>query len=255
MGDKRGIIKILWTGGYDSSFRMAQLSKHDVIIQPYYLCDNRASERNELAAISSITEDIEKHPETKCTILPLIKVNVKEVEPDREITEAYLRLKEQTSIGSQYDWLPRFAKQVNGLELCLEKAETSKARNCILKFGKIKTITEGKVTYCIIDNKNSSSDLIKVFGAFHFPLPLFEMTKLDMREEYVKLGFGESIDKTWFCFTPIDNEPCGLCNPCISSIKEGMDFRFSTAGLRRYKHRIFYKNLYRIKRKFIRRNQ
>lgn len=95
MGNNKEIINILWTGGFDSSFRMVQLSKKNVTIQPYYLCDNRVSEQNELSAITEITEDIKKHPETKCTILPLIKYKVEDIAPDNEITESYLRLRKK----------------------------------------------------------------------------------------------------------------------------------------------------------------
>lgn len=249
MENNKEIINILWTGGFDSSFRMVQLSKKNVTIQPYYLCDNRLSEQNELSAITQITEDIKKHSETKCTILPLIKYKVEDIAPDNEITESYLRLREKTFIGSQYDWLPRFAKQkqISGLELSLEKAESSKAQKCILEFGSLKPRNEGEISYYIIDKEKSNNDLVKVFGAFHFPVPLFETTKKEMVEEYKLLGFEETMNKTWFCFTPINNEPCGLCNPCMSAINEGMEFRFPRSSLKRYKHRIYYK----IKRKIL----
>lgn len=79
------IVKVLWTGGYDLSFRMCQLSKLEVAIQSYYLSDNRHSELNELKAIEQINSDINNHPETKCTILPLFKYNVTDIEPDEEI--------------------------------------------------------------------------------------------------------------------------------------------------------------------------
>lgn len=42
---KREVINVLWTGGYDSSFRMVQLSKSNVMIQPYYLSDKRKCEK------------------------------------------------------------------------------------------------------------------------------------------------------------------------------------------------------------------
>lgn len=157
-------VRILWTGGFDSSFRMIQLSRMNVTIQPYYLSDNRASENNELTAIQEITSDIVSHPGTKCTILPLIKLDVSDVEPDEEITKAYQRLREETAIGSQYDWLARFAKTVPNLELCLEKAESSKAYNCIKRFGSLKRIADGEVAYYIIDKNKSTNDLMNIFS-------------------------------------------------------------------------------------------
>jgi hypothetical protein len=230
------LVNILWTGGFDSSFRMVQLSKLDVTVQPYYLSDKkRHSEQNELNAISAITIDIKKHPDTKGIILPLIKLKVSEIEKDSEISQAYERLRKITLIGPQYDWLARFAKMKQGLELCLEKGESTRARNCILKYGSLKNIIENQISYCIINEEESAIDLLKVFGSFHFPLPLFEITKVEMQEEYKKMGFEETMYKTWFCHRPVNNEPCGICNPCKSVIEECMTFRLSPAGLKRFK--------------------
>lgn len=232
-------IKILWTGGFDSSFRMVQLSKHQVTIQPYYLCDNRLSEHKELEAIAAITSDIQNHPETKCSILPLIKSKVVDIEPDNTITEAYQRLYKISTIGSQYEWLSRFAKENQGLEICLEKAETGRTNHCVATNGALKKIIEGDISYSIVDKEKSNADLISLFGVFHFPL--FEITKLEMLAEYKRLGYEETIQKTWFCHTPINNEPCGICNPCQQAVDEGLGFRLSPSGLARYYSDISYK--------------
>ena len=45
LNEKKRSNKCLWTGGYDSSFRMVQLSKSNVMIQPYYLSDKRKCEK------------------------------------------------------------------------------------------------------------------------------------------------------------------------------------------------------------------
>lgn len=74
-----------------------------------------------------------------------------------------------------------------------------------------------------------------MFSSFRFPIPLFKITKLEIREEYVKLGFEKTMHKTWFCHTPINNEPCGMCNPCKSVVEEGLSFRLTDKALKRYK--------------------
>ena len=55
MGGGNKIVEIFWTGGFDSTFRIVQLSRCNVTIQPYYISDNRKSEKNELKAIEQIT--------------------------------------------------------------------------------------------------------------------------------------------------------------------------------------------------------
>ena len=217
----------------DSSFTMVQMSRLNVEIQPYYLCDNRDSESYELRAISDITEDIRRHPDTKCAILPLIKLRTVDVEHDVSITDAYHRLERTTKIGIQYDWLARFAKNVEGLLMSLEKSGNSKALSCILKYGGVKRVNEGKIHYYVLDKKVSSQDLITVFGSLFFS-PAWDYTKKEEMEEFKKLGFGESLKKTWFCFNPINGKPCGLCNPCKTAIKDGMQWRFEKYALIRY---------------------
>lgn len=240
--NKLPLVKVFWTGGYDSSFRMVQLSKFRVVIQPYYMVDSRYrhSIRNEMNAIEEITYDIRNKPETKCLIKPLIKVIVSEIPPDEEITDAYHRIKKAISLGSQYDWLTRFAKSNPSIELCLEKAESGRIFKYFNRSGKMIEIKEGEITYLIVNKAESDKDMVTVFGDFRYPLSLREVTKLDMVEEYKKLGFAETMQKTWFCHNPVNNEPCGVCNPCKSVVKEGLSFRLTPAGMKRYKTEVKY---------------
>lgn len=242
--EKLSHVNILWTGGFDSTFRMVQLSKYKVTVQPYYLLDPkfRRSVKNELYAIAKITDDIQKHPETKCLIKSLIKVNVSDLTPDKGISEAYERLRKRESIGSQYDWLARFAKTNPGLELCIEPGISAKARSCILKLGKVIKYSDGPIDYYVIDKEESDNDLVLVFGDFHFPYPLFDITKLEMIEEYKRLGFLETMNKTWFCHNPVNNQPCGVCTPCKLVIEEGLVFRISPEGMNRFKIDVKYGN-------------
>jgi 7-cyano-7-deazaguanine synthase len=64
------------------------------------------------------------------------------------------------------------------------------------------------------------------------------MTKRDEAELFEKLGFKSSLKQTWFCYKPIDNGPCGLCNPCLTAIRDGMEWRLSAAALKRYRKRM-----------------
>lgn len=228
------LVNIALTGGFDSSFTMVYISRYDISIQPYYVSDKRKSENNEINAIIEITADIMKHPDTKCKILPLKIIKSSEIEPDDEITTAYNRLYDATKIGSQYDWLARFAKSVDGLMLNLEKSDNSKILNCIKQYGYLRRIKEGDISYCVVDKNKSSEDLVLILKSLYLPLPLLEMTKLETYEYYKKLGYGESAKKTWFCFSPIDGKPCGKCNPCRTAIGDGMTFRFTEEALRRY---------------------
>ena len=88
-------ISIFWTGGYDSTFRVVQLSRCEITIQPIYLSDNRKSEKNELMAIEEITSMLKKHPQTKANFLPLKivdinqRVNIKNI---KRLIQEYARM-------------------------------------------------------------------------------------------------------------------------------------------------------------------
>ena len=229
------IINVLWTGGFDSTYRMVELSGHDVVIQPFYLSDKyRRSEKFELNAIREITADIERYPGTRCRILPLITLQTSDLNQDCEIVGAYNRLRNISYIGPQYIWLAEFAKSNKGLELCIETDDSHcGATWCLRKNGKLKKIIDGDLVYWILDEANSSRDVMTVFGSLHFPI--IEITKLDMLENYKLMGLSETMKKTWFCHTPVNGEPCGVCSPCRQAIEAGLAFRIPPAGLERHK--------------------
>ncbi|MBQ1266341.1 MAG: 7-cyano-7-deazaguanine synthase [Proteobacteria bacterium] len=226
------IVEILWTGGYDSTFRIAQLSRKNVVIQPYYLSDKRPSEPNELHAIQEITADLQANLETKCTFLPLRIIGVEERKTAVTVSEAFRHLKSQTYMGSQYEWLGTFALDHPGLELSIHKDD--KAIALIKKHGALKRIHDANCdedTY-VIDKDASSPEVNTLFG--HFRFPLAELTKLDMKKSYRQMGLEALSNKTWFCYTPIQGKPCGHCHPCQYTIEEGLRDRFTTTAYIRY---------------------
>lgn len=249
------IINILWTGGFDSSCRMIQLSKLDVTIQPFYLVDSkyRRSIQHELTAISQIRRDIEAHSETKCTISPLVKIDVAELSPDREILGAFKRIRKKIGIGIQYEWLARFALQNPGIELCLERDEEGHIFTYFNKMGTLHSINNGILSYLEFDKSKTDKDLLTVFGNFRFPLPIRERTKLELVEEYKRLGYEETMYKTWFCHNPINGEPCGVCNPCKIVVSDGLSFRMPSAAMKRqsfdlkYEKKIWFRLWKRIR--------
>lgn len=257
--DQMQLVKVLWTGGFDSSLRMIQLSKLRVVVQPYYLVDSkfRRSIKNELNAICAITEDIRMNPGTRCVILPLIKVEVADIEIDYEISQACKSIRRKIPLGSQYDWLSSFSKSNPGLELCFEKDESADLYYYLKKYEIMQTVQDDMIEYCKVDETKSDNDVIKVFGSFHFPLPLLQTTKYEMIKEYKIMGFESTMNKTWFCHTPVNNRPCGVCVPCTIAIKEGLTFRFPEEALKRHRtdvalsgyffYSIYKKFRYRVK--------
>ena len=120
-------VNVLWTRGWDSTFRILQLSTKEIIIQPYYLKDNRKSEKKELDTIYSLTKEIRSLASTRCILNELITMSVSDVDKDKDISQAYkevcqmLKKLNNGHLGTQYEWLARFSKNMSHLELSIGK--------------------------------------------------------------------------------------------------------------------------------------
>ena len=209
------IVNVLWTGGLDSTCRIVELTQYDIIVQPYYMLDKgRKSIKNELRAIKAITKIIRTNVNTKCNLKDVIITDIKNIKEDSIITNAWKIIHEKYSLGIQYDWLARFAKQQNiQLEIGLEKSSRSKAFNVINNECSLQECEmEGIIDYNI-DTELSKSEARLLFKNLLMPKTLWNMTKTEEVQEIKKIGFEEVINKTWFCHNPIFGMPCGNCNP------------------------------------------
>jgi len=246
--DKK-IVKIFFTGGLDSSFRVTQLSKMPVVILPYYISDSRESEKFELSAIKNITKALQLKPDTMATFEPLIIFHKKDRPKDAEITQAFLELynKGYVKKRGQHEWLALVAQGLGG-EIERSSHSDDKITGLMYKLGGVNELTDPVTgTYFAIDESKTDKNLFKLTK--HFRFPLLKMTKLEMAKEYEKMGCADVMAMTWFCHRPTKkDEACGFCGPCIYTIEEGMPERFTSKALRRYKYKNFHKILYRLRR-------
>lgn len=72
-------------------------------------------------------------------------------------------------------------------------------------------------------------------------------TRLDMKRIVEESEYEDIMNITWLCHNPINDKPCGYCNPCVSTIEEGMEYRFSKEALERYNKRKYYRFIRKIK--------
>ena len=118
-------MNLLWSGGWDSTFRLLQLVLNENrSVQPYYLIDpQRQSLRQELIARRNIqTRLFQEYPHSKELILPTFFYEVGDIASDEEITFAYNAYRSIKEVDYQYSWLARFCKQMSiyDMELCIE---------------------------------------------------------------------------------------------------------------------------------------
>lgn len=227
------VVNVFWTGGLDSTCRVAELSRMDIILQPYYIIDRgRGSVKEEMRAMDTITKIIRSNENTVCELRDVITVKREDVAKYEDITEARERLSEKYKIGEQYDWLARFARQNNLIiEYSLENSPISKVMQAINGESKLIADDEDeRLRRLMIDVAQSSPEAVLLFQNIRFPSTLWNMTKLEEADELKSMGLEEAYRKTWFCHRPVFGLACGHCNPCRDALNEGMAYRVTRLG-------------------------
>ncbi len=227
----REITYTLCTGGFDSTYRLIELSRMEVLVQPVY-CANpeRESMAKEQANLERILEALRKREGTLAAFLPLEVVSVLDLPEDPDITAAAQRLAKE-GLGTQYAFLARLAKRYPGIEVGIEKAAYDKKVGCratILRYGAL--ITENGVAR--LDMERSSEDLKRIVG--NFSLPIIHLTEMDMLNNVKAWGYEDILSMIWFCHEPLGGKPCGMCRACEQKMDGGMEFLLPPAAQRRH---------------------
>jgi len=223
-------VQLLWTSGWDSTFRLLQLVlQRRVLVQPWYLNDmERLSTPFEHRAMNGIRRAIaERDADAAALIRPTRFADVADVAPDETITARYQRW----GLGSQYDWLARFAEQEDlmGLEI----GNTGQGRVHQIMEGNLERYEgRGGATYRLVAEP-SDPDLL-LFRRFEFPL--FDVAKEEMIDIVRRKELGDIMSRTWFCHSPEGGRPCGHCTPCRIAVEKGFAYRIPP--LRRVRPRL-----------------
>ena len=243
------IVHILWTGGLDSTYRLVELSRQKCVIQPHYIIiATRRTVKNELKAISEITDILNSDKRTVARILPIETFPKSELEEHPDIQMAWEILHEKKDFKStQYATLARYARQKKlKLEMGIQFSENGSV---------VKVVDESYLTDCpddgdvmMIDPEKGSHEWASytLFQDFLFPKSLYHKTKREEIEELKRLGYDKVLKKVWTCFWPVLDMPCGHCFACKSAMKEGAGMMIPTVGyilggLRLYSIRILMK--------------
>ncbi|MFC7295627.1 7-cyano-7-deazaguanine synthase [Marinobacter aromaticivorans] len=213
-------VHLLWTGGWDSTYRLLYLLREGKQVQPHYIIDpHRPSSRHELRAMEAISECINKETEKLSGTLLPTEISEKAASVrSNEIEEAYNAIIKKMYIGDQYMWLADYCETrgIEGMELGVENIPGNNVTKAV-----------NLVEY----------PYSKIFGKFRFPI--LSTNKLEMKEWSEATGTLSIMELTWFCHKPTAGaEPCGRCGPCEAAIKEGMGYRFPLTSRIRYQLRI-----------------
>ena len=225
-------VELLWTGGWDSTFRLVELSRKSVTIQPVYIYgDDRKSEPNEISAMADIREALLNRPSTAAQILEVKLVDKKEIPENVEIESAWTRIHKKTKLGTQYEWIARYALNNPGLEIGVEYGDPDVSyANCALRrYGELEP-TES-ISRFKVDIGRSDPDVTIVLGNLTFPI--IDKSELEMKELIREWGYEDIMSMIWFCHNPIHRKPCGLCRPCYEKIDSHMEELLPRQALKR----------------------
>jgi hypothetical protein len=211
---KGKITNLLWTGGWDSTFRLLQLVLQEKVqVQPFYLIDaDRQSTGIEIKTMRNIKNCLlREYPLIRNLLFPTKFFEVADIKADTEISKAFQIILVKKYLGEQYDWLARFCEQkhINKIELCVHQDD--KAHNIIAPYIK-------------------GQSILKVNGPEHtlfkyYVFPIFNLSKIEMAKISETNNWNRYMNMTWFCHKPRNGKPCGRCNPCLYTIREGMAYR------------------------------
>ncbi|UOQ94433.1 7-cyano-7-deazaguanine synthase [Halobacillus shinanisalinarum] len=215
---------VLWTGGWDSTFRVLNLviDKNEKV-QPYYVLDPvRPSTEMELRTMASIKRQLEKDfPEARKNICSTIEIKKEDIPLSDDFTREYNKLASSDHLGDQYDWLGRYAisENLDHLELAVHLHDKVQG---LIQDDAYKVDEENDHYYRV--KEEPSRPEYSIFHPYRFPL--LELSKLDMEKAAKESGYQHLMEMTWFCHTPKKNgTPCGLCNPCKYTRNEGLQRR------------------------------
>ncbi|MBQ7216912.1 MAG: hypothetical protein IJS39_13115 [Synergistaceae bacterium] len=231
-GTAHPLVRIFWTGGWDSTYRLVELSRMPVTVEPVYCIDKeRRSLEIERAAMSKILAALQAKPETKANFLPVKQIDIDTLPENQDITDAYKTICKTVRLGSQYEWLAKTALTYPGIETGNEKpnGEFSGCSAAIDQFGKLIHVND---TWKI-DPEKSSPELRLLFENISFPIIM--TTELEMRQNIHDWGYDDVMSNIWFCYTPINGKPCGKCRPCEQKMECGMEWLLPPEAHKRYK--------------------
>lgn len=251
-------IKLLWTGGLDSTYRLLELVfEKKLPVQTIYVKDpTRPSTKMELSTMEKIIKMVEmKNSDGAALILPTLFFELDEIPKNEEISQTFKELQKIRHIGHQYDWLARFCKWqgFNDLELgVIKKGEVSSYGESLSQsFAPFLEEDENGVSALNESKVNSAIDKAKArlyFELFkYYRFPIIKHSKQEMLALARAKGWQGIIENTWFCHRPKKGKPCGKCNPCRTAVSEGLGYTipFSSRLIFNLKSRL---GIYRLKK-------
>ena len=223
-------INLLWTGGWDSTYRLLELVlAREAAVQPWYVSDLIAAPLPVKYRRWRKSAPPLRSEAGAGGFLPTKFITMADIKPDATITAQYLELKRDFGLGSQYEWLAALGKTygIENLELAIHAGD--KFRRVLGdRVQKIETAVGPVFRF----KETQGGRVPELFARFDFPI--LSLTKCEQQLLSARHGFSDILEVSWFCHWPLNGLPCGQCAPCIYTIEEGMGRRLPWIAHLRY---------------------
>ncbi len=211
---------VLWTSGWDSTYLVVDLVDRGHIVQPWYVAlsvDYRPSEKTELARMRQIKTMIEERGYPG-EVRPLRLVQKSSLPHRPDLLEAAATVRrEHGTFPRQYAFLAALADVLETpLEIGVHKGDNTHGRLD-------EQVKRDPATGEFFFPPDGDPDLLRIFRRMSFPI--FGVDKHQMGADARARGFGDIMETTWFCSTPLFGRPCGHCVTCLATQRQGMGER------------------------------
>ena len=151
--NKSEVVNLLWTGGWDSTFRLLQLLfKEKLEVQPHYLMRSEQQSGKEIDTMVNIRRHLSReYPETRKLLRPFILKDASDIYLDPDIDRIHKCLSEKKKVNYQYKELACYCREIEVTDMELSIISLEK-----------------EIVYSKLFNR--------------FSLPLLDRTKLDIYE-------------------------------------------------------------------------
>ena len=208
-------VKVLWTGGWDSSFRVMELLlvEHRAVQPIYVLNLKRKSASNELRAMDRMRQGLRERMANPSLLRPTHVVVAQDIPLLGDLVRLRERILEKTWVGTQYVMLGSIAEALGwkDVEICMQAQEGG----AVTGLHRLVFADErgGRLTHA------PEAQLFK-----YWSFPLLHVPKSEMAVTARQHGFYDLLVQRWFCHYPVFDKPCGRCNPCRLANPEGVEF-------------------------------
>ena len=212
-------VRLLWTAGFDSTYRLLELMQAGRTVQPYYVIDrDRRSYPIELQRIAELRRLIAARYPEPARLRP-VAITLRDdlsIEPD--LQEAWDTLARQTHIGTQYLWLAQFCRDAGfpdgSVELCMPRIDPPHPLQ-LIKFEDLDAeelrLQPGARRCCSASTPGRPATRARPTCG----RPPSSAASRDI------------LQRSWFCHTPVGSEPCGHCGPCRIARVQREDVSFA----------------------------